>query len=298
MIVIINNLDRDKYRQVVDRRMTAAYLIKALKEIRENPLTHKYSAEEVDELHKIESQVSEDFDKLKQSPAIIEARRLDEEMQNWRREMPQKNHTFFSQMKHITALGWFISPHIIRDLSLPEFAELVRERNVRKFEEKVIELANEFIPRILSKCSKQFPVRKKIFTEIQTAFNAKLYSAVISLCYSQADGISNDVRGFGFFDKSRNEDYHLRTYLTLKQKEIGINTGIAEQLGIMSNEMIVHEGDDRLQDSIYRQSSFNRHLVVHGHSVEYGSRVNAIRAIYLLDFLSYFSKAENESVYE
>lgn len=280
------------------RDFTAGYLIKALREIRENPNGHNYPADEVEEILKIEEEFRRDYEEYSRSPVVREANRLHLEMQKQRLEWPKQNHALFSNMRHITSLGWYVSPVLIRDIPMLEAAELFRKENVLKFQEKIIELADEAIPRILTKCGKQFPERKIILEEIREAFKVGLYSAVVSLSYSQADGISNDVWGFGFFDKNKREEYKLKSYLNLKGGEIGINTGVAEQLGMPSNEIIVHEGDELLKDPDYRKKSFNRHLVIHGHSTDYGTRLNAIRAIYLLDLISYFNKPAGESVYE
>ncbi|MGV3609431.1 MAG: hypothetical protein ACO1N0_00670 [Fluviicola sp.] len=281
-----------------DTKITAEELFKALKEIKDNPADHHYSQEEVDEFLELERQISLEIERFKGLHVFEEVRKQNEEIKKMRQEMPERNHHFFSKMKYLTSLGWYVSPHVIRDISLPEFADLIKEENVLHFQDKIVALSDVAIPRILTKCGKQFPARKVIFEEIREAFNKELYCAVISLSYSQVDGISNDSWGFGFFDKDKHQDYHLKSYINLQGGTIGINTGVAEQLGITSNEIIVHSGNELFNDSDYKKNSYNRHLVIHGHSVGYGTKINAIRAIYLLDLLSYFNKPEGESVME
>ena len=281
-----------------DTNITVKKLISALKEIKDNPNGHSYSREEVDEFLEYERQFAMQMEKFNHLQVIEEFKKRNEEIQRFRQEMPQRNHSFFSNMRYISSLAWYISPHVVRDIPLFDFAELIKEENVLGFQNKIIELADIAIPRILTKCGKQFLERKAIFEEIREAFNKELYSAVISLAYTQIDGISNDTWGFGFFDKDRNQDYQLKSYLNLQSGTIGINTGIAEQLGITSNEIIVHSGSELFNNDEYKKNSYNRHLVIHGHSVGYGTRINAIRAIYLLDLLSYFNKPEGESVME
>ena len=58
---------------------------------------------------------------------------------------------------------------------------------------------------------------------------------------------------------------------------------MSDQLDI-KNEMT--KNSDQVTD---KNSSFNRHVVIHGNSKIYGTKINAIRSILLLDFISELS---------
>jgi hypothetical protein len=59
---------------------------------------------------------------------------------------------------------------------------------------------------------------------------------------------------------------------------------IAGQLKEPRNEISRYVKDE-IKNRTFKLDSFNRHLVLHGHSIHYGTQKNAIRAILLLDFV-------------
>lgn len=108
------------------------------------------------------------------------------------------------------------------------------------------------------------------------------------LAYTQADGICNDIFGNGFFDTSKDgNDFQLTTWNKLKGMEFNHSISVVEQLEIRNNEISAYTKEGRYLDPEVRRTSFNRHLVLHGHSKEFGTRENALRAICLLDFLHF-----------
>jgi hypothetical protein len=127
----------------------------------------------------------------------------------------------------------------------------------------------------------KIPHRQQILTEIEQCYKRKLYSSVVTLCYTQVDGICNEKLNYGFFDTdNKTHDLKIQS-LELKPN---LSTKIASQVKEPKNEFSRYVRKD-IQDRTFELNSFNRHLVLHGHSIYYGTEKNAIRAILLLDFV-------------
>jgi hypothetical protein len=184
----------------------------------------------------------------------------------------------------ISKAGWYLSPDLVRHYSLDKL-------NLVDFEDVMLSNSSQVIDAIIKKSYENFPHRKNILSEIKECFDAKLYHAVINLAYSQADGICNENWGIPFFGKDKKE---LKMYIKFKQTDKKIAKIITEQLFYDRNELTM---DSWIAKGIYSDEnlkSFNRHLVIHGHSINYGSEINAIRAVLLIDFLIYFKNIEKE----
>jgi hypothetical protein len=67
-----------------------------------------------------------------------------------------------------------------------------------------------------------------------------------------------------------------------------VNPFFVKQLSINENEITMYSKNEKFKDLASRTTSYNRHLIMHGHSFNYGCKKNALRAILLLDFICYF----------
>jgi len=67
-------------------------------------------------------------------------------------------------------------------------------------------------------------------------------------------------------------------------KETGLLNSISSQFLKKRNELTRHYDK---KDLSFSKNSYNRHLVIHGHSIDYGTKINAVRALLLLDFTIY-----------
>ncbi len=191
-----------------------------------------------------------------------------------------------SLTKEMSKRGWYLSPEALNGL---EISDIIDGISLTRFENKLVEDSTNFLPNLIKTLSDQFPKRKSILCEIERSFRQDMYSSVICLSYTQADGICNEAWGIGCFDKDKNRSYELKVFRKLENMELGFISIFAQQLNIEDkNEITMHSCCDELKNEQKRKNSFNRHLILHGHSIGYGTKTNAVRALYLLDFLDYF----------
>lgn len=207
------------------------------------------------------------------------------------KNLPATMGLFYEKLSLLSEQGWYVSPRPFDEISFAKIPYYLKPENSIEFEEMIVDEIEQVLPELISDCQKSFPDRANVLDEIYNLYNNGFYRAVVALCYTQADGISNDIFGVGFFDKDKTQSWKLHTYLKLRNMEFNHSIGIIGQLDIPTNEITANSKSDYLQEENKKKSSFNRHLVLHGHSIEYGTKLNAIRAICVLDFLQYLTEA-------
>ncbi len=198
------------------------------------------------------------------------------------RDFVQAQQELFRQTVHLNHIGWYISPDVIDEFDLAELHALTVKENVYLFEQKIIDEAPIFIPNILNRIGSEFPEREQIMDEILEAFEAGLYSSVVTLCYAQADGICHEVFKVSFYKPNGKG-----LKVAKKVENIEGFEGFLNQLNNANHEITASKG--YLNPNVDISASYNRDHVMHGHSTQFGTLKNAIRAIYLVDFLSYLA---------
>ncbi len=278
-----------KLKTAREYKFTMDYVLKALKEIHDNPDEHNYSLSEVERLLNIENKINEASNSFMK--AANEITQIFENFKSVATEHKIAFGSFISQLKKISKAGWLISPSLIRDLSLEQLIEINKNPFSKEAEKIICETysPNIKIQSIIESLIRTFPNRKSILLEILNCYELKLYSAVIALSYTQADGICNDIWNYGFFDKDPSKSFQNKLYLELNNMELGFSSHFVSQLGISDNEIIMFSKDKLFQEKSIREKSNNRHLVIHGHSTNYGDLPNSLRAIFILDFLEHFA---------
>ena len=262
----------------------------ALKIYRDSPYNHGMTELEVNELLEIESE----FDRVNNlwDEQINQTTLAIKEAFDFISILSTTHYKIsLNGLKYLVKNGWYISDHIFENCSFKDLYFYTREGNVSKFEEFVIKTFDSKFEKIMKTLHESFPERIQLFNEIEQLYKLTFYNSLINLCYSQVDGICNKVWGLGFFDVDKKNNYNLKLPNNLNFKGDSVNSIISSQLSEPKNEITKHSKDFSFTDE-EKIKSFNRHFVIHGHSINYGSKKNAIRAILLLEFVTWLA---NES---
>jgi hypothetical protein len=269
-------------------------VIKALNEIKNNP-NHKYTDEEVLELMAIDKEFEDLGAKLKESMKFI-AQNVAKAFEAFSQYLYSQFEPVIGELQKVSHFGWYISPNVIRDYDWKTLKEIANSNDIEKFENLILENSDKLIVNSIQRCIKEFPEREALFNDILKSYENQIYSAVILLCYSQVDGMCNKEWNFGFFDKDKDSGHQLKVHTELSPVDFGISSIFARQLGITQNEITIYSKDAMFKDDSKKNSSFNRHLVFHGHSYLYATKKNAVRAMLLLDFVNHFIKLKKEKL--
>ena len=263
----------------------------ALKLYHNNPSSHGFTEGQVDELLKIENDFDKSntlFDKnFNQTKLLIE-----NGFKNLTQNLDTTLKISLNELKHIVNNGWYISYKAFEHLTFERLHFLNKKENVIEFENYIISSFDKRIKEIIENLVISFPERAHLFNEIQLLYKKEYYHSLITMCYSQADGISNNIFGIGFFDtENKEKQFSLKLSNNLKFDDDSLIAIISKQLNLPKNEITrsTKDGSFTKEEKI---CSFNRHFIMHGHSYNYGNKKNAIRAILLLEFVEWLA---NES---
>jgi hypothetical protein len=221
------------------------------------------------------------------SSAIIQANRV-MKFSRLAKKSFEKFKSGYDNFKYLVQRDWYISTKVLDKLELNRISELfefTNKSNLDEFESYVLASFDDRKDVVFRYLSNTFESRKHIFDEIHKMYDLQLYYGIIALCYSQADGISNETWGIGFFDteeKKLNYELKIKKLNTSKKQ---FSKAIINQISQPKNELNRYSKDAKYQIKENKENSINRHLVIHGHSKFHGNRKNAIRAILLLEFI-------------
>jgi hypothetical protein len=175
-------------------------------------------------------------------------------------------------LKELASHGWYISA----DSPIFESLELTRELrsgNSNKVDQHMSIFYEGNLQIIIRRLKRDYPERSKILIEAAKTHRQKLYFASTSLFLIIADGLCN-----GTLYKTKGKKSHLK-------KQLG-NKNISGFLDVITEENAIDIPHAKKQKY---PSSLNRHGVLHGLDIDYGTRLNSLKALSLLVFISDFS---------
>lgn len=177
---------------------------------------------------------------------------------------------------------WYISEYFWKDFNLIEMYRI----SPKELESQLVTIFDKEFNVIKDTLISNHPERRMIIEELFKSYKNKHFHSVILLSYSIADGISKEKFELNFWGYSNDKD--------------STNSGIISET--IESESVLNLVQRRLNNrgeltlrgkSIPKEkknSSYNRHCVVHGESYLYGTKTNAVKSIFLLDFVSSLKK--------
>jgi hypothetical protein len=225
--------------------------------------------------------------RFKNNPAILQANRV-MKFQRLAQKAFEKFKQGYDNFKYLVPRGWYISPKVLNKLELNRISELCEFTDISNLDEFENYILNSFDNRkeeVFIYLTNTFNSRKHIFEEIHKMYDLQLYYGLITLCYSQADGMSNEIWKMGFFTNDPDTKYEYLKIQKLNTKKETFSKALINQLGEARNEITEKSNNSKYKIKENKENSINRNLVLHGHSKYYGNRENAIRAILLLEFI-------------
>lgn len=173
---------------------------------------------------------------------------------------------------------WYLSEDVWLKFSLPEIYSItpsqLEKLLIKEFEKE----KNNIRDRIILNHKE----RNSILVELFDSYNRKHYYSVVLLSYSLIDGLSKKKFGINFWGYNndlKETKSSLISDLIVQDSLFNIIQKRLKNRGEISIRDI-HIPDDKIQ------FSNNRNCVIHGDSYLYGNKVNAIKSILMVDFIS------------
>lgn len=172
--------------------------------------------------------------------------------------------------------GWFF------DLKMPlrflwELESALNEGEIEEAELALVEYFRENLSQIENRFSRKFPHRTKIISAALNAHKRGEYELAVPVFLAQTDGICYEVIKQHLFMR---ENKKPRTAIYVDT--IASNTFRRAILSPLSNTLPISASKyERDQDF----DELNRHQILHGESLDYGTEINSLKAISLLNYV-------------
>lgn len=178
--------------------------------------------------------------------------------------------------------GWYLD----EGMSFPALWKLEKALSDGKIDEAEIALVEYFENRLAEveeSITTKFPRRAHLIQAAMGAHRREEYALSIPVLLAQADGICKEAAGQYLFMK-RNRKPCTAIYVD----QIVADAFMEALLSPLSETLPIGASEkEREQDS----DALNRHTVIHGESLDYGSKINSLKAISLVNYVAYILHA-------
>lgn len=181
--------------------------------------------------------------------------------------------------------GWFLDLEMTPS-ELWELNETLIIGDVKEAENTLVEHFKGRLSEIENSVIDEFPHRKKIIMAAFCAHKRREYELSIPVLLAQTDGICYDTTNEYLFLRQNKKP---KTAIYVEQQvsntlRVALLQPLAQVLPIGKSKA---ERDDDFNE-------LNRHMVLHGESLDYGTEVNSLKAISLINYVSWALTSKDE----
>jgi hypothetical protein len=189
------------------------------------------------------------------------------------------NETVEHVQSYLVDRGWYLPVGLFALSRVREISNMVEKDEHKKVEAFMHKYAeSRVVPAVREAAPELFPRREEIIRQTLEAHENEHYTLTVPTFLSQAEGMFFEGLESHFYDEDEREE-------SLRQLKRDPDTAFA----ILTMDHLfrpgpLHEdysGNPR-EVARSRDSSFNRHLILHGHSTDYHTEANSLRAIALV----------------
>jgi hypothetical protein len=179
--------------------------------------------------------------------------------------------------------GWYLD----LEMTLPQLWTLEKalsDGNTAKAEETLAEYFEGRSDDIENSIIKRFPRREHLLRPAFGAHRRQEYVLSIPVFLTQTDGICKDATNHYFFLKRYNKPQtaHYVEQIAADALTASLLSPLARTLPISASERERSSGDNAL----------NRHAVLHGEALNYGTKINSLKAISLINYVAHILERE------
>lgn len=201
-----------------------------------------------------------------------------EELQRSFRELPPKTQ---EALILLGTYGWYF------DLEMPfpslwKLKKGLEEGSVQEVEEALMQYYEERLNEIEASILEKFPTRNKVIRAAFSAHRRNEYELSIPVLLAQTDGICKEVVNEYLFMKQNKKP---RTAIYVEQ--IAADSFRAALLSPLAHSLPICASERERGPGF---SELNRHMVLHGESLDYGTKTNSLRAISLINYVAHVLK--------
>ncbi len=180
-------------------------------------------------------------------------------------------------ISNVAKSGWYISYNTNVNF-VYEISEHYEKNHFRKIDNLMSIQIESNIEKIRKLIIKVFPKRKKVLNSAFNAHNSNDYYLSIPVFLTQIDGICIDITNRKFFSRRKGMPLTKEIVGDFDSKNPGSH--LLEPLRIQTP---ISASKNEFNDY---SSNLNRHEILHGIDLKYGNRINSLKSISLLYYLS------------
>lgn len=187
-----------------------------------------------------------------------------------------------NDIKIISSQNWFINFDTL-PWELRKASDLILSGKILEADEIFCDSISKSLHEIEARLIRKYPERSSIFQECFRLYYNTNYFGAITLIHSQVDGICYDSFNKFFYRNNRSLTRkgvyrpdvlsEIENYDQFLQKHF---------LSLFDKTPVVIDSIENLHPS---QFKFNRHAILHGRSVDFGTKKNCLKTISLLAFV-------------
>lgn len=205
-----------------------------------------------------------------------------EELQRSFRELPPK---IQEALLLLAEHGWYLDFNMPLP-SLWEIRKAISNGEIDEVEKALVEYFKSQLEEIEESITTQFPHRAHIIRSAIRAHVNQDYYLSIPVLLAQTDGICKEVVGQYLFMK---KDKKPGTAIYVDQ--VAADTYKAALLSPLAASTPIAASEHEREEGF---NLLNRHMVLHGESLDYGNKVNGLKAISLINYVSQALKQDDE----
>ncbi|MCK9399629.1 MAG: hypothetical protein M0Q51_06495 [Bacteroidales bacterium] len=179
-------------------------------------------------------------------------------------------------LKQLSGVGWYMSMHMGPG-EINGLARLINEGNIEKVDRYLVDHFQKNYNQIKNNLIIKYPERKQILTSAFNAHERKDYYASIPLCLSQADGMCFDLTGKRPYRSKRKIPE--TALIADKFKKGSILNYFLQPLTVQG---LINANQDERENF---KGIINRHEILHGISLNYGTEIDGFKAISWLNYI-------------
>jgi hypothetical protein len=177
--------------------------------------------------------------------------------------------------------GWFISLDMYRCECI-EFANMILNDELSEVDAKMMSYFKAHSCLILESLGKSFPNRLDVLNDAFEAHNNGKFNLSIPIFLSQSDGICAEITNFPLYG-TRNGFPHTKKYIDNLQ----CNSFMSAILEPFKTDIVLPINANQFKrKSLTIDDYLNRHTILHGEDCDYGTEINSLKAISLINFVA------------
>jgi len=198
------------------------------------------------------------------------------------KQIPEETKRF---LRDLAYRGWFLTDEMTAN-ELAVFFNLNTSQNSGdegEIDEHMAAIVERYIHNIENKLYERFPTRRPILEAAFGAHEQGEYILSIPVFLAQTDGIGAELlNGVSPFSRKTVAGGVFATTAEINTLAAQVDTLLIDPLGLPMGITANTTSPERLQ----HPHLYNRHEVLHGISVDYGSKINSLKAISMLGHIA------------